>query len=154
MSLRIGTVLRSWNTDGESETLALGRQVAAELGPSETVLLLGDLGAGKTVFVRGLATGLGIDPDEIRSPTFGLVHEHSGTTADLLHLDLYRLEPHDFASIGIEDLLAREAVKAIEWAERLPAESRGRCFVFERTPDGRRIISEVASLAAIVERSE
>jgi len=106
-----------------AETEAVGEELAAALLPDATLLLEGDLGAGKTALVRGLARGLGIDPGEIQSPTFTLVRERRGATGTrLVHLDIYRLEPHEVESAGIEELLNGPGVKAVEWAERLPFE--------------------------------
>ena len=111
---------RSWRTASPAETQALGARLAEELLPSGALLLTGDLAAGKTVLTQGVASALGIDPAEVQSPTFTLVREHRGTRGRLLHLDLYRLEPGQTASLGLEELLAEPAVKVIEWAERLP----------------------------------
>ncbi|HSL20904.1 MAG TPA: tRNA (adenosine(37)-N6)-threonylcarbamoyltransferase complex ATPase subunit type 1 TsaE [Vicinamibacterales bacterium] len=106
-------------THSEAETVALGRELAARLQPGDIVLLFGELGAGKTAFVRGLAQGLGIDPDDVSSPTFTIVQEYGGGRAPLLHVDLYRLESREVDDLGLEELGA-EAVTAVEWAERLP----------------------------------
>ena len=104
----------------EAETAAAGRALAALLGPGTTVLLYGDLGAGKTAFVRGLAEGLGIDPAEVSSPTFTIVQEYRGPRLTLQHVDLYRLSPAEVEDLALDDLLDETTVMAIEWAERLP----------------------------------
>lgn len=106
-------------TRSESETADAGRGLAASLGPGAVVLLSGDLGAGKTAFVRGLAAGLGIDPDEVSSPTFTLVQEYRGGRLTLYHVDLYRLQAIEVDDLGLEEL-TREGVTAIEWPDRLP----------------------------------
>jgi tRNA threonylcarbamoyladenosine biosynthesis protein TsaE len=104
----------------EQETFDLGRSLGQRLSGGEVIVLEGPLGAGKTVFARGVAAGLGIDPDEISSPTFTLVHEHAGPRAPLLHIDLYRVEhPEEQATIGLEELLTSGAVVLVEWGERL-----------------------------------
>ncbi|HQR45556.1 MAG TPA: tRNA (adenosine(37)-N6)-threonylcarbamoyltransferase complex ATPase subunit type 1 TsaE [Thermoanaerobaculia bacterium] len=103
----------------ESATQRLGRELARQLRPGDVVLLYGDLGSGKTVFVRGLAEGLGVDPAEVASPTFALVHEYgpAGRPPVLLHADLYRLADETAGrSIGDLGLDARGgAVLAVEW---------------------------------------
>ena len=112
--------MRHWRTSSPEETRRVGEGLVAELLPAGTLLLLGDLAAGKTVLAQGVAAGLGIDPAEVQSPTYTLVREHSGRRGRLLHLDLYRLEPAEAAALGLEELLAAPAVKVVEWAERLP----------------------------------
>jgi tRNA threonylcarbamoyladenosine biosynthesis protein TsaE len=107
-------------THSEQETAAVGRDLAAHLQPGDVVLLYGDLGAGKTAFVRGLAEGLGIDPADVSSPTFTIVQEYRGGRVPLLHVDLYRLEPKEVADLGLDEL-GEHAVVAVEWAERLPS---------------------------------
>jgi tRNA threonylcarbamoyladenosine biosynthesis protein TsaE len=103
----------------EDETRALAARLSATLGPGSVVLLSGDLGAGKTAFVRGLAEGLGLDPGEVTSPTFTLVHEYRGGRLPLVHVDLYRLDSAELDEIGLDSDLAERGVVAVEWAERL-----------------------------------
>ena len=106
-------------TASEAETAAIGRDVALQLGADSIVLLTGQLGAGKTAFVRGLAQGLGIDPGEVTSPTFTLIQEYRGGRLPLYHVDLYRLKPEEVDDLGLEEL-GEGAVLAIEWPDRLP----------------------------------
>lgn len=106
-------------TRAEEETEAVARELAARLKAGDVVLLSGHLGAGKTVFVRGLAAGLGIDPDEVSSPTFTLVHEYRGGRLTLYHADLYRLEKAATDDLGLEEMGAADGVLAIEWPDRL-----------------------------------
>lgn len=106
-------------TASEEDTRLQAATFASTLGPGAVLLLSGDLGSGKTAFVRGVAAGLGIDPDEVTSPTFTLVHEYRGGRLPLVHVDLYRLERADLDEIGLDSELASRGVLAIEWAERL-----------------------------------
>lgn len=106
-------------TTSETETMAAARDLAATLGAGDVVLLSGDLGAGKTAFVRGLAEELGIDPDEVSSPTFALVHEYRGGRLPLFHVDLYRLGQTDIEQIGLDERAVEQGILAIEWPERL-----------------------------------
>ena len=103
----------------EDETQALGRRVAATLHAGDVLLLAGDLGAGKTTFVRGLAQGLGIDPEAVSSPTFTLVHEYRGGRLTLHHADLYRLDRTATEDLGLEEIGVKDGVLAIEWPDRL-----------------------------------
>jgi tRNA threonylcarbamoyladenosine biosynthesis protein TsaE len=97
----------------------VGRQLAANLGPGDVVLLEGSLGAGKTVFARGLAEGLGVDPEEVRSPTFTLVNIYRGRMP-VYHIDLYRIaKPADLSEIGLEEFLGTDGVALVEWPDRL-----------------------------------
>ena len=102
-------------TDSEAQTAAAARRLAERLPAGALVLLFGDLGAGKTAFVRGLAGGLGIDPDEVSSPTFTLIQEYRGTRV-LRHVDLYRLQGAEVDDLGLDELTQDGAVVAIEWA--------------------------------------
>ncbi len=104
-------------------------RLADSLGPGAVLLLSGDLGAGKTAFVRGLAEGLGIDPGEVTSPTFTLVHEYGGGRLPLVHVDLYRLDSADLDEIGLDTDVAARGVTAVEWAERLSRPIRGATMV-------------------------
>lgn len=111
---------RTFTTHSEEETIALAAELAREWTPPRCVLLIGNLGAGKTTFAKGVAEGLGAAPaDEISSPTFALVHEHGGGL--LYHVDLYRLDTEaEVASLGLEEILAQRAVVLLEWGERFP----------------------------------
>jgi tRNA threonylcarbamoyladenosine biosynthesis protein TsaE len=103
----------------EAETRAIAAALAPSLMPGAVILLSGDLGAGKTAFVRGLAEGLGIDAGEVTSPTFTLVHEYRGGRLPLIHVDLYRLDRAELDEIGLDQELGVQGVIAVEWAERL-----------------------------------
>jgi tRNA threonylcarbamoyladenosine biosynthesis protein TsaE len=109
-------------TRSAAETRALGRTLAAHLRPGDLICLYGELGAGKTTLIQGLAEGLGVT-DHVTSPSFTIIHEHQGPVR-FYHVDLYRLSPADFADTGIEDLIGTDAVVAVEWAERLPPDIR------------------------------
>jgi tRNA threonylcarbamoyladenosine biosynthesis protein TsaE len=100
-------------TTSEAETAALGTSFARSLVAGDIVLLVGDLGAGKTAFVRGLVAGLGADPDEVSSPTFTLVQEYAGRTP-IEHVDLYRVT----GRTDVDELASGGAVVAVEWADR------------------------------------
>jgi len=109
----------------EHATVAIARQIAATLRSGDVLLLSGDVGAGKTTFVRGLAEGLGIDPGDVSSPTFTLVHEYRGGRLALYHADLYRLEQTATEDLGLEELGVHDGVLAIEWPDRLAHEMPG-----------------------------
>lgn len=105
-----------------AETESFGEQFGRAAGPGQVIALSGDLGAGKTQFVRGLARGLGI-AGRVHSPTFTLVNEYGGGRLKLFHLDLYRLETAEqILNAGIEEYLAPDGLSVIEWAERLANE--------------------------------
>jgi len=102
-----------------AETEALGEKIGRAAGRGLVLALSGDLGAGKTQFVKGVARGLGVTA-RVHSPTFTLVNEYGGGRLKLFHLDLYRLEtPAQILSAGIEEFLSPDGVAVIEWAERL-----------------------------------
>jgi tRNA threonylcarbamoyladenosine biosynthesis protein TsaE len=136
--------MRAWITHTEEETRALGAALARELAPDGVLLLSGDLGAGKTVLARGVAEGLGIAAGEVQSPTFTLIREHRGSGGRLVHVDLYRLDPGETESLGLEEMLAGPGVKVVEWAERLPFPVPGaRALQLGRRPEGGRAIYEI-----------
>jgi tRNA threonylcarbamoyladenosine biosynthesis protein TsaE len=122
-------------TSTEQETTEAGLVLGRQLRPGDVVLLYGDLGAGKTAFVRGLARGMGANPDEVSSPTFTIVQEYAGETATLYHVDLYRLEPAEIDDLGLEDLVSGDGVVAIEWAERWRGRPEGEGVVEVRIDD-------------------
>ena len=111
----------TYRTASEEETIALGERLARQLPARQVVLLIGQLGAGKTTLAKGIVKGLGAaEPDDVSSPTFTLIHEY-GSQGRVYHVDLYRLdEPREAATLGLEDLFEREAVVLIEWGERFP----------------------------------
>jgi tRNA threonylcarbamoyladenosine biosynthesis protein TsaE len=104
-------------TSSEEETSAAGARLGESLRAGDVVLLYGDLGAGKTAFVRGLAQGLGAPADEVTSPTFTIVQEYPGRVT-LFHVDLYRLEEREVDDLGLDELVLGDGVVALEWAER------------------------------------
>ena len=112
-------------TRSQEETERLAEGLAGQLQPGAVLLLSGPLGAGKTAFVRGLARGLGIDPDDVSSPTFTLVHEYRGGRLRLFHADLYRLGLAAAEDLGLDELGVRDGVLAIEWPDRLGHAFRG-----------------------------
>lgn len=112
-----------WHSDSEAQTLALAASLAKVLQPGDVLALHGDLGAGKTCLVRGLATACGVAREAVTSPTFTLVHEYHGQgNLRLVHCDAYRLRhPDEFADLGWDELFAEDGVAVIEWADRVKA---------------------------------
>lgn len=110
-----------FRTASEEETIALGERLARTLQPGAVVLLIGNLGAGKTTLAKGIVKGLGAgEPEEVSSPTFTLIHEY-GSPPAVYHVDLYRLDnASDAATLGLDDLFESGAVVLIEWGERFP----------------------------------
>ncbi len=106
-------------TNNPEETTAVGRELARYLKPGDIVLLVGDLGTGKTTFVKGVAAGLRLKPDTVHSPTFVLMNVYDGRVP-LFHFDLYRLEPGDELNrLGFDEFLYGDGVALIEWADRM-----------------------------------
>ena len=112
--------MKSFETHSEEETIELGRKIARELPKRAVVLLIGNLGAGKTTLAKGILSGLGAaEPEEVTSPTFTLIHEYGG--GRVYHVDLYRLDtPQQVATLGLDEILDRDAVVLVEWGERFP----------------------------------
>ena len=108
---------RTVETSGEAETAAAGEQLAHTLHTGDVVLLSGELGSGKTAFVRGLARALGVPEDDVTSPTFTLVQEYRAPRVVLFHVDLYRLSPREVEDLGLDEMMG-EGILAIEWPDR------------------------------------
>ena len=119
---------RELTTHSAEETVAFGRTLAELLSPPKIVLLRGDLGAGKTTLVKGIAEGFqAASEEDVTSPTFTLVHEYRGPRANLYHIDLYRIDtPRQLETLGLDDLVAPNSILLIEWGEKFPR------FVHER----------------------
>jgi len=109
-------------THSAAETIPLGRSLAASLVPPKLVLLRGELGAGKTTLVKGIAEGFQAAKEEdVTSPTFTLVHEYRGPKVYVYHIDLYRVDTlRQLETLGLDDLMADNAVLLIEWGEKFP----------------------------------
>src|SRR3954471_11671309 len=123
-------------TRSEAETISVARDIAASLSAGDVLLLSGDLGAGKTAFVRGLAEGLGVSRDEVSSPTFTLIQEYRGGRLPLFHVDLYRIEdPREFDELGLDEI-AEDGVLAVEWAEKLDTRLKPSRYVSVRITHG------------------
>jgi tRNA threonylcarbamoyladenosine biosynthesis protein TsaE len=135
-------------THSAEETIAAGREIAKLLRPPMLLLLRGDLGAGKTTLVKGIAEAWGAaDADEVTSPTFTLLHEYMGSrdgrSVLLCHLDLYRVEDErQLAAIGLDDLPAQDTAVLVEWGEKFPAlaaRSDGEIVIASPNGDAREI---------------
>ena len=109
-----------YKISSDEETVELGRTIARSLPKKSCVLLIGNLGAGKTTLAKGIVDGLGFaEPEEVVSPTFTLIHEYGD--GQVYHIDLYRLDKAEqVATLGLDDILDRDAVILIEWGERFP----------------------------------
>jgi tRNA threonylcarbamoyladenosine biosynthesis protein TsaE len=131
-------------TQSEEDTIAYGRSLASELSPPLMVLLRGDLGAGKTTLVKGIAEGFqAARAEDVTSPTFTLIHEYRSPRAILYHIDLYRIETErELESLALDDLLAPDSILLVEWGEKFPRLQRDRDIqiTLERVGEtGRRI---------------
>ena len=136
-----------FTSHGESDTRNIARALSEHAKAGTAILLSGDLGAGKTAFVKGLAEGLSINPDEVTSPTFTLVHEYRGGRLPLIHVDLYRLEKAELDEIGLDPDLAARGVIAIEWPERLLRPPGGELYI--RINDKGETIREITLIREI-----
>jgi tRNA threonylcarbamoyladenosine biosynthesis protein TsaE len=137
-------------TRSAEETIALGRTLAGMLTPPKLVLLRGDLGAGKTTLVKGIAEAFqAASADDVTSPTFTLVHEYRGPEASLYHIDLYRIDtPRQLETLGLDDLVTGNSILLIEWGEKFARFERERDMeiALERVDDRvERRFSEPAS---------
>jgi tRNA threonylcarbamoyladenosine biosynthesis protein TsaE len=133
-----------FTTHSAEETFELAYQIGEGINESTVFLLQGDLGAGKTVFAKGIASGLDIDPAEVNSPTFTIVNQHDGRMR-MYHLDLYRIEggADELRELGLEEMLNEaNAVVVIEWPERLGELTISNAYwvqIVDGTGDDRRI---------------
>jgi tRNA threonylcarbamoyladenosine biosynthesis protein TsaE len=138
---------REITTNSAEETIAFGRALAEKLTPPKLVLLRGDLGAGKTTLVKGIAAAFGAArEDDVTSPTFTLVHEYRGPSVNLYHIDLYRIDTQrELDTLALDDLRSENSILLIEWGEKFPRLVRERDMeiALERGGDndnGRRIV--------------
>jgi tRNA threonylcarbamoyladenosine biosynthesis protein TsaE len=135
---------REITTHSAEETIAFGRTLTELLTPPKLVLLRGNLGAGKTTLVKGIAAGFKAAPeDDVTSPTFTLVHEYRGPRANLYHIDLYRIDtPRELETLGLDDLRSDNSILLIEWGEKFPRLQRERDIEIslERNGENRRRI--------------
>src|ERR1700692_4177280 len=109
-------------TNSAEETIAFGRTLSEMLTPPKLVLLRGDLGAGKTTLVKGIAAAFeAAEEEDVTSPTFTLVHEYRGPRANLYHIDLYCVDtPRELETLGLDDLRSEGSILLIEWGEKFP----------------------------------
>jgi tRNA threonylcarbamoyladenosine biosynthesis protein TsaE len=112
--------MKSFQTHSADETTELGRRLAAELNPGSIVLLRGDLGAGKTTMVKGIAEGFqAAKAEDVTSPTFTLIHEYRGPAVTLFHIDLYRIDTQrELDTLALDDLMTAKSILLIEWGEK------------------------------------
>ena len=136
---------RDFTTNSPEETIALGRDLASMLVPPKIVILRGDLGAGKTTLVKGIAEGFhAASHDDVTSPTFTLIHEYRGPSATLYHIDLYRIDTQrELETLGLDDLMTDNSVLLIEWGEKFPRFQKERDveIAIERLSDNERKIT-------------
>ncbi|MBZ5599797.1 MAG: tRNA (adenosine(37)-N6)-threonylcarbamoyltransferase complex ATPase subunit type 1 TsaE [Acidobacteriia bacterium] len=119
---------QEFTTHSQEETIALGRRLAASLAPPKLVVLRGELGAGKTTLIKGIAEGFrAASEEDVTSPTFTLVHEYRGPEVVVYHIDLYRVDTaRELETLGIDDLISENSVLLIEWGEKFARFARER----------------------------
>ena len=144
---------REFTTYSAEETIALGRTLADILLPPKIVLLRGDLGAGKTTLVKGIAEAFhAASAEDVTSPTFTLIHEYRGPEVNLFHIDLYRVDtPRQLETLGLDDLISENSILLIEWGEKFPRFERERDVevALERVSENeRRILVSYNSLSS------
>src|ERR1700733_7376641 len=129
---------QEFTTRSAEETIALGRTVASQLSPPKLVLLRGNLGAGKTTLVKGIAEAFGAaSAEDVTSPTFTLIHEYRGPNAVLFHIDLYRVDtPRELETLGLGDLISENSILLIEWGEKFARFERDRDVEIVLEPTG------------------
>ncbi|HHW07312.1 MAG TPA: tRNA (adenosine(37)-N6)-threonylcarbamoyltransferase complex ATPase subunit type 1 TsaE [Clostridia bacterium] len=148
-------------TKSSLETQDLGRRLGQLLRPGDVLVVSGELGAGKTTFVQGLAAGLGVTA-QVTSPTFTIIHEYDGARCPLYHIDAYRLEdPREIEELGLDEYFHGDGVTAVEWAEniaqwlpgdylyvkiiKIPTEAGWRKIIFDAAPgEYRRLLEELS----------
>ena len=134
-----------FTTQSPEETVALGRELASSLAPPKLVILRGDLGAGKTTLVKGIAEGFNAaSQEDVTSPTFTLIHEYRGPAATLYHIDLYRVDTQrELETLGLDDLMSENSVLLIEWGEKFERFQKERDYeiALSRVSDTERAIS-------------
>lgn len=139
---------REFITHSPEETVALGRTLPALLIPPKLVLLRGELGAGKTTLVKGIAEGFrAASEEDVTSPTFTLVHEYRGPGVNLYHVDLYRVDtPRQLETLGLDDLIGESSVLLIEWGEKFArfVEERDVEIALERVGENERRIALIS----------
>ena len=148
----MGAFSRVIETESEKETEALGEHLASCLAPGDILALYGELGAGKTCLVRGIARGLGIDEGSVVSPSFTLINEYPGRVP-LIHLDGYRLDSAEaFQELGLEDYFEGEGILVIEWAQKVPNLPEERIDIAIRWVDENRRHFRISARGPVAER--
>jgi tRNA threonylcarbamoyladenosine biosynthesis protein TsaE len=133
---------REYTTYSPEETIALGRELASQLAPPKIVVLRGDLGAGKTTLVKGIAEGFqAASHEDVTSPTFTLIHEYRGPLVAVYHIDLYRIDtPRELDTLALDDLMTENSILLIEWGEKFARFQRERDveIAIERVSENKR----------------